>query len=253
MGRPLIDRTSPVPLWAQIAERIRTAIASGEYADMVPPEEQLARELGVSRHTVRQAVVQLQREGVVRRERGRGTFVVTGALEGPVGSSYSLARAIESGGLPERSEVLTARIEPAGGSSVALGLADDDAVVHIARLRFAGDHPLALDRSWLPARMARRLLRADLTRGSLYEHLRRACGVQVTGGRDRIRPIVPTGPDRSLLELPRGEAAFDVERTIRAGTQVVELRRSIVRGDRYSFVADWSLGSATASGIDAIG
>jgi len=121
-----------------------------------------------------------------------------------------------------------------------LGLRPSSRLVHIERLRFAGDEPLALDRSWLPAEMARPLLKADLRQGSLYDALAELSGIRVAGGAERISPVVPGRADRSLLRLPAAEAALLVDRVVHDGSrQPVEWRRSLVRGDRYAFTAAW--------------
>jgi GntR family transcriptional regulator len=58
-------------------------------------------------------------------------------------------------------------------------------------------------------------------------------------GWERIRPVVPTAAERSLLQQPEGQAVFTIERLGRAVDRIVEWRVSLIRGDRYAFVADW--------------
>ena len=70
--------------------------------------------------------------------------------------------------------------------------------------------------------------------------LAETCGVRVTGGWERIRPGVPTPVLRRLLGVRRGGAVFEVERLATAGGVAAEWRESVIRGDRYSFRADWS-------------
>ncbi|HEY2161238.1 MAG TPA: GntR family transcriptional regulator, partial [Solirubrobacteraceae bacterium] len=117
-------------------------------------------------------------------------------------------------------------------------------LIHIERLRLAGGEPLALDRSWLPAQVARRLLEAPLTHAALYDELARLCDVRIDGGVERVRPVVPTAPERRALEIPADVAAFEIERLASSGGIPIEWRRSLVRGDRYSFVVELSPGRA---------
>src|SRR5689334_9615454 len=70
-----VERRSGISLWRQIADQIRQAISTGEFADRLPPEMTLATRFGVNRHTVRGAISALVQEGVLRAEQGRGTFV----------------------------------------------------------------------------------------------------------------------------------------------------------------------------------
>lgn len=236
-----LDRSSPLPLWAQIADDLRARIARNEFTERFPTDEEMVREYGVSRQTVREAVRQLESSGVVERQRGRGSFLRRApSLEQPLQGFYSLARSIEEQGLDERSSVMAfeeTRDKTAAGE---LGLAPDAPLVLIERLRFAGGEPLALDRSWLPVEIGSRLDPAKLESGSLYEEIARRAELAVTGGHERIRASAPDARTRRLLELPRGEAILVIERLAMAGAKPIEWRIGAVRGDRFSFTAEWA-------------
>jgi GntR family transcriptional regulator len=237
-----VDRRNPLPLWAQVLADLRGRVAAGEFDGGFPTDDELRRHYGVSRQTVREAARRLQDEGVIVRQRGRGSALAGTVLEQPLRALYSLARTAQDLGLPERSTVLAARREPAGEAAGPLGLAPDAPTVRVERLRHIGDEPLSLHRSWFPAERAVALLERDLTKGSLYDMLAECCGVRVTGGWERIRPDNPDPALRRLLGMPRGVAALVVERLALAGDVPVEWRVSVVRGDRYSFRAEWSPG-----------
>ncbi len=236
-----LNRESPMPLWAQLEALLRARIASGEFADRFPTDAELVRSYGVSRHTARAAIARLQADGLVERERGRGSRLpVAAELEQSIAPFYSLAASISGKGMAEHSLVQRQALERNGEAASRLGLAPGTRLVHIQRLRFAGDEPLALDDSWIVADAGDALLRADLGRGSLYELLASLANVRVTGGTERIRAALPGAPVRKLLALPRGEAILVVERVAFAGDRPVEYRHSEVRGDRFAFVANWS-------------
>lgn len=236
----MLDRTSPLPLWAQLADDLRARIARNEFTERFPTDEEMVRDYGVSRQTVREAVRHLERDGVVERQRGRGSFVRRSAeLEQPVHGFYSLAASIAGQGLEERSTVLACGPARDAEAASALGLAADAPLTFIERLRIAGEHPLALDRSWLPAAVGSSLEQGDLEHGSLYEAITRRSGVVVAGGRERIRATAGDARTRKLLGLPRGEAILEVERLALAGTSPIEWRISSLRGDRFSFTAEW--------------
>lgn len=238
--RPVLDRQSPLPLWAQLLADLRQRVAAGEFAERFPTDEELRRQYGVSRQTVREAARRLQADGVIVRERGRGSALAAPPLEQPLGTLYSLARTAHDLGLSERSQVLAQRLIPAGEAAAHLGLTPEDPAVFVERLRFVGEEPLSLHRSWFPAAHAAGLLGADLRSGSLYDALAACCEVRVTGGREWIRPELPPSELRRLLHLRPGAAVLVVERVALAGSTPVEWRRSIVRGDRYAFRADWA-------------
>lgn len=235
-----MDRSSPLPLWAQIVDDLHRRLTGGEFEQRFPTDAELMRDYGVSRHTVREAVRRLTAEGRIVRQRGRGTSVAPVALEQPLHSLYSLASTVRATGTPERSDVLHAERRPAPPEiAQQLGVAPGADLVHIERLRLADDAPLAWDRSWLPADRAAPLLDLDLTSGGLYDALTAACAVRITGGWERIRPVVPTREEQRLLALPDGVAAFSTERLVFAGTSPIEWRRSLIRGDRFWLLAEW--------------
>lgn len=239
-GRHELDRASPMPLWAQIAEDLRAQMDLGAFDERFPTDEELTATYGVSRQTAREAVRRLQAQGLLERRRGRGTTLTRPVLEQPLGALYSVALTVSDHGLSERNKILCAERRDAPSWTVdGLGLERGEPVVFLERLRFAGEEPLSLERSWLPWPLADGLLHADLEHGPLYEALRETCGVRVTSGTERIAPFIPPSADRKLLQMPQGTAAFLVERRAAAAGRPVELRRSTVRGDRYRFVAEW--------------
>ncbi len=242
-----VDRSSPLPLWAQIADDLRSRLLSGEFEEHFPTDDELTRSYEVSRHTAREAVRKLSAEGLLRRQRGRGTRLARPLLEQPLHSMYSLASSIAAQGLEERSEVLCAEIAtcPPEGARL-LCLEDPTRAVNIERLRFAGDEPIAWDRSWLAADLAEGLLDADLTSGSVYDLLLERCSTRVTGGWERVSPVLARPRERRLLRLPEGVALFSIERLAMAGDTPVEWRRTLIRGDRYCLLANWPAGGTTS-------
>ncbi|AIA04141.1 GntR family transcriptional regulator [Streptomyces noursei] len=237
--RPL-DRGSPLPLWAQLRDDLRRRVEAGAFAEEFPAEHRLTGEYEVSRHTVREALRKLRADGLVIAERGRASRLDARRIHQPLGSLYSLFRDLEAQGVDQHSEVL--RLERTADATVAghLGLIPDAPLVVLERLRLADGEPLAHDTAYLPADLAEPLLGADFGHTSLYGELSRRCGVKVTGGRERIAPFLPDVRQAWLLGLADREAAFAIERLGRAGERVVEWRETVVRGDRFAFVAEWS-------------
>jgi GntR family transcriptional regulator len=244
-GGRVLDRTRPEPLWSQLLRDLRRRLADGEFTGAFPGELALVAEYGVSRHTVREALRRLRDEGTVVAGRGRTPRLAERVqIRQPVGALYSLFSAVEATGLSQRSVVRTREVRADGVVAARLGLEESTPLVFLERLRMAGTAPLAVDRVWLPERIAGPLLDADLTRTGLYAELERTCGVRLTGGREEIRAVLPTAAERELLAVDAGVAAFSVERLGRAGAEAVEWRHTLVRGDRYTLTADLGVGEA---------
>jgi GntR family transcriptional regulator len=239
-----LDRSNPMPLWAQLEAELRRRLDDGEFADRFPTDKELVAQYGVSRHTVREAIRHLNRTGILRRERGRGTVVDNAEFEQPLGALYSLFDSVESSGVEQRSDVLANERTTDEIVADRLGLAPDAPLYHLVRVRFAGDEPLALDRAWLPFGLAEPLLDSDFRHTALYDELERRCGVRPDAGWERIAPLVPGSADRESLQMRRGEAAFFLERFSSSGGSPLEWRTTIIRGDRYRFLSTFEAGVA---------
>jgi GntR family transcriptional regulator len=239
-GWVIVDRDSALPLWAQVLADLRRRLARGEFDAHFPGDEELTAHYGVSRHTVREAVRRLQAEGVIERGRGRGTFVRGPVIEQPLDAFYSLFRSVEAQGFVQRSIVRQLAERRDAEAAEVLGCAPGEPLIYLERLRLADGEPIVLDRSWLPASLARPLLAVDFTRTALYRELHVRCGVRANAGWERLYPVLPSREQRDLLRLPARTPALAVERLTLRDSTPVEWRHGLVRADRFSYVARWT-------------
>ncbi len=231
-----------MPLWAQLEAELRRRLDTGEFDSSFPTDLQLTETYEVSRHTVREAVRHLNKTGLLKRERGKGTVVNRSEFEQSLGTLYTLFQAVESQGVEQNSKVLA--LEVVTDPAVAAHLESDEETefVFLERLRLAGDGPLAVDRVWLPFDLAEPLLQADFSHTALYFELDSAGAPVPNQGWERLTPIVPTAGDRDLLGLAKSDAAFYLERLGSFNDTKIEWRTTVLRGDRLRFVSDWSKG-----------
>lgn len=241
----LLTPRGDVPLHSQLESRLRDLIQSGHVRPgaSLPGELDLAAELGVSRHTIRHALGVLTAEGLLRRERGRGTTVVGAQTPPPfersLGNFYAFAWEVRARGGEQRSFVLEREILAAGNAfGSKLGVQASEPVERIVRLRTADRDPLVLETSVFPRQYAEQLDQAALERDSVYDVLERRCGLRVLGAREIIRPTVLERSIARLLGLRSGSPAFQVERTTWSDAGPIEWQESIVRGDRYLYSVD---------------
>jgi len=233
-----LDRSSPLPLWAQLQAELERRMAADVFTGQFPTDAELTATYGVSRQTVREAVRRLSDR--LDRQRGKGTFVRLAEFEQPSGALYSLFESTEARGVEQRSVVrlLEERRDPR--IAELLGLGPSDPLILLDRVRLAAGVPLALDQVWLPASLGRPLLEADFTHTALYVELWNRCGVRPERGEERVQPVLPDRDDARALGLGARQPAFGVDRHTFISQQSLEYRRTIIRGDRYNFVSTWT-------------
>jgi GntR family transcriptional regulator len=227
------------PLWAQVLADLRRRLEAEEFADHFPADAELVEQYQVSRHTAREAVRHLQADGLLERRRGQGSFLTKAAIEQPLGTLYSLYRAIEDAGAVQHSFVRFLEERRDDKAEAMLGCPGLP-LVYLERVRLADGEPVALDCSWLPARWCRPLLSVDFGHTALYEELAQRCGIRLTSGWERIRPVLPDRTQRGLLGLEAHQPAFAIERLATSAEGPVEWRHGVIRADRFSFVARWA-------------
>jgi len=241
-----LDRSHPLPLWAQLESELKRRLDAGEFTDRFPTDNELVEQYSVSRHTVREAIRHLNATGILRRERGRGTVVNRAEFEQPLGALHSLLQSLESSGVESTSTVLAQRRELDPVAAEMLGLEPDAEFLHLERIRSAAGEPIAIDRSWVPLSIAEPLLSIPFEHASLYDELERHCNIRPDAGWERIAPILPKPSERDALHLGQGQAAFFLERLTTANGTPIEWRTTIIRGDRYRFVSQFQAGSKPA-------
>jgi GntR family transcriptional regulator len=201
-----IDRRSPMPLYFQLARMLTDEIARGRWkpGDRLASEAEICQVYGVSRATVRQALLRLENEGMIERFKGRGTFVADSRhrswlLQSPEGFFHGeLGRF----GLNVTSRVLRAEVGSLPGwASQALGLPDDSEGVVLERLRSLDGNVALHVTDYLLPRYASAVLSLQQRDGSLYDRLSEELGVTVHGGRRIIEASHAPAQIAKLLEV----------------------------------------------------
>jgi GntR family transcriptional regulator len=235
-------RPSPgSPLHSQVEDRLRQLIRSGELAPgtELPGELTLAATLQLSRHTIRHALTTLANEGLVLRERGRGTYVLNALAavnERRLNHFYAFAWEVRARGLEQRSAVLEfATLEAPPDLATRLNLMTDHMVHRLVRLRVADGEPLIVETAYFPRALTEGLESSVLERASVYDEIERRNSLRVTRAHETMRPTVLSGSVATLLRVRAGSPAFHIQRTTWAGSRPVEWQESIVRGDRFLY------------------
>jgi GntR family transcriptional regulator len=208
----------------------------------MPSERSLCAHLGVSRPTVRAAIDDLARDGLLVRQHGRGTFTSPHKISQELPSASGQPVPPAEGDWT--SEVLVFRTEPAGARlGRRLRISPGDDLLHVLRRRIVDGEPMALEEIRLPAALVPGMAAEDFVAGSLYRRMRERYGVDATDAVQTTEPTVTDAREAQLLGVPLHSPALLFERTTRdGGGRIIEFTRSIYRGDRYRITSHLRLG-----------
>jgi GntR family transcriptional regulator len=234
--------SGPIPLWFQIAERLRSAIEKGEFGigEKVPSESDLNREFGVSRTTARAALDQLEHQGLIVRRSGKGSIVVPRRVDQPLKALGGFGQDMRARGLVPSYRTRSVRRRPADAEVAdAMKAQRGEKIVVVDRDLCADGAPMAVSRSWLSSQAigaGQPPSLAELNAGSLYAWIMRHCGARIVGGEEFIEASVADESTARRLEITPGEATLVARRTMRSETgAVVEYSVMRYRADRYRY------------------
>ena len=230
------DRSGPIPLYFQLAQMLEGAIHDGA----LPPgarlenEVSLAERLSLSRPTVRRAIQSLVDKGLLVRRRGIGTQVVHGQVSRGV-ELTSLWEDLETMGKTPSTKLLSLNIEPASQKIAdILGITKGTPVNHLRRIRYADKTPVSLMENWIPVDVTD-LSDEDFEKHGLYQLLR-VRGTVIRVAKQRILARKATAPEADHLEVERGAALLEMERTSFDNSgRAVEHGHHVYRPDVFSF------------------
>jgi GntR family transcriptional regulator len=235
---PAFRREPLVPLHHQVHGHLAALLRAGHWPPgaPLPPEPQLCRHYGVSRGTLRHALLELVREGLVERHQGRGSFARAPKREGAIAGSYRRFRA-EGAPLDPGCRLLSLKRLPATASiAEELSLQRGLPVWRMERLRNLGGQPIAIQLSWIPVALCPRLDRAELEARHLLDILREHWRVEFSHADEFIEPTVADATAAARLGIATGTPMFRLERrTYLPAGAVGEYRCSLMRGDIYRY------------------
>lgn len=235
-----VSKNSPIPLYYQLKEILQEMIDNEELkpGDALPSERELCEILGISRMTVRKAVMDLVNEGIVYREQGKGTFVAKPKSKHLLNKLQGFTEEMEEKGLKVKTQILSFETEYATVKLLKiLGMKDNQTqVLKIRRLRIVEGMPFALETVWLNKAMVPDLTRELLEGESLYTILKRHYHYQLGYARQTIEPIRLNEFESKLLAMQNHSLALLFRRTtFLENDEVLEYTKCIYRSDRYKY------------------
>ena len=234
-----LKRNHPLPLYVQLSDTLRADIHAQrlEPHQQLPSERDLCLRFKVSRMTVRQALIDLTREGLIYSRVGKGTFVSEPKIDQQLKTLTGFSQEMSSRGSATSSRVLEAKLVSADQEvAQTLRIPIGSEVILLSRVRLADQVPLAIETVRLPHRLVPNLLRHDFSTESLYDVLEREFNYRLTRAEQTIEAALASPRDAALLQLVPPVAVLMMERlTFTDQDALIEYVQSAYRGDRYKF------------------
>lgn len=237
-----IDRDSPIPAYYQIEMDLKERISRKEWAlnEQIPSEAKLSEEYGVSRITLRQALAELEKDGIIRKMQGKGAFINDNPVPFVHNLNYAVASAARIGKKPYNisAKMLKLRLFPDPYPEVCenLEITNDTPVVYFERLFILDEKPIAIGRSWLPSSLVPNLHIEGLIDNQLSTTLKKRYQLSVERVEDYLEVVRPTHSECKLLET-----AYDCPLLLVKGISYLpgniplEYSNTLWAGDRVRF------------------
>ncbi len=243
-----IDKTSSTPYYLQLSEILQQEISkrqSPREIFQLPSENELAAQHGITRATVRRALDVLERDGLIYREKGRGSFAAVRRVEHELTRLVSTTEDMRKRGRALTTWLVSVEKAPAPRRVAAsLELSEGALCYKLCRLRIVDGEPISIQIPYLPATLCPDLEQNDLTR-SLYRLLETRYGLRLWTGHETLRARFALPQEEELLEVSEGTPVMYMERVTYAVTgQAVEYLEAVWRGDRYDFKVSLSRAQA---------
>lgn len=229
----------PQPLYVRLRDELRAGILDGRLQphSKLPSESELTAAHGVSRITVRQALGDLQKEGLIVRLQGKGAYVAQPRASQQLDRLEGLAEALADQGQAVHSRRLALKtVRAAGEVAALLQVPARTDIVQLATLRYLDRQPLSVNLSHFAPGIGERIARIDVSGRDLLEVLERDLAQRLAQADVEIRAQAMPAKEAKLLRVEEGVPALKVQRVVRAvGGKPLQVEAALYRADMFSY------------------
>ncbi|KQL52938.1 GntR family transcriptional regulator [Heyndrickxia shackletonii] len=236
--KSMIEKDNRLPLYYQLMDIIQGKIERGELKenDRLPSERELCEMYQVSRTTVRQTMQELEKEGFIYKEHGKGSFVAPKVINQSLVKFYSFTEEMKKVGKIPSSVVVDFQLVPCDAKAAkVLNIPVEDHVYKIIRLRLADDEPMMYETSYLPLVRFPNLRKEDLENIPMYNLFREKYNVVITKANESFKAVMATKEEAAKLKIDTKEPSLLIRRVTYEGNSVIEYTISIARGDKFTY------------------
>lgn len=236
----MINKNSPLPIYYQLEEEIRLVIQTGKLkpGELLPSEREYAEQYNISRMTVRQAINNLASEGLLYRQKGRGTFISEKKFEQDLHGLTSFSEDMRERGLTPSNKIISFQlIEASKRIADILQLEIGEQVYEIKRIRFANELPIAVEIIYTPKRLVGEMSQKNIEE-SFYHFIETKLNLKIAYGDQIIESALATKFEIDNLNLNEGDPILIMNRTSYLSDKnatPLEFVNSAYRADKYKF------------------
>ncbi len=243
-AKGMVERKSPVPLYIQLRQLLSDRISVGEWrpGDMLPTEEQLQDQYDLSRTTVRLALKELEIEGKISRQQGRGTFVAEPKISHSPDPHFNLTAYLEQKGMKPGWQVLSKRwVKAKAELAERLEITAGTPVFQLRRLRLANEEPIGYHIAHVIPALGAAVDQERLDQGGSLDYLHGPGLLEQSYANRTIEAVLASKETAKLLLVEEGSPLLMIRRQVMdANGRVVEDMQAVYRGDRFQYrVHQW--------------
>lgn len=238
MKLTFMKENSPQPLYQQVADWMLENIRAGNWVKghKLPAEEDLAKQIKISRGTLRNAIAVLIKQGLLIQVQGKGTFVEKDKISYPFAQELiSFAESMESRGIEFTTKVLDKKvIKPSQDIKNKLALEEADEVLYIKRVRFIQNQPATLLENWISLSRCPGIEHEDFEVISLFNAIEKSTQTDINFGIRNFSAKILTADQAKLLDLAMNEPVLYIDQVTFSNEKVpLECSQVLLRTDKY--------------------
>ena len=233
-----IDKKSRIPIYYQLVDIISEEISRGVYKenDQLITEREYCEKYNVSRATVRQAIGILERDGIIYKIQGKGTFIAPTKIEQPLEQFYSFGDIISKSGLKPSSEILSFEsIDATNNIKKIMKLEDNEQVYKLVRLRLANNEPILFETTFLPKNRFPNLRKEAIEEYGLYSTLKSDYNTILDYATETFSATSLDETVANYLSEEKGSSSIKFERLTFEKDKIIEFTTSISKGSKFKF------------------
>ncbi|MEW6067147.1 MAG: GntR family transcriptional regulator [Nitrospirota bacterium] len=238
----LINREDHQKLYMQLYEILKKKIESKEWTIgfQIPTEQELCEMFNVSRATVRTAIIELVRQGYLKRQQGKGTFICKNIItEGLTMITNLKEPMLEEGGSFSLNTLARTVMMPVDDLHLLLDIPNDKHIIYIKRIWSSGNKPVILQEVCIPYHICPFLLEEDIENNSLFELFERKYGIKITNVKNFMEIAYLTPDEARILGQSDNSAAFVLKQQFYSGETLIMYSRSIKGHNRFHFYIEF--------------